>query len=186
MPEALHVLGFAGSLRKHSYNRALLHAAEELLPEGMTLEIFDLAPIPFYNADVEAEGFPEPVQSFRERIAAADALLIATPEYNYSVPGVLKNAIDWASRVPGNNPLNDKPIALMGATIGPFGTTRVQHHLRVVFTYTDSLVMVKPEVFIPQAKDKFDQEGRLTDEPTRQKVSDLLVALAEWARRFKS
>ena len=124
MPQPIRVLGFAGSLRKASFNAGLLRAAQEMLPDGMALEVFDLLPIPLYNADVEAHGFPEAVTRFRERIAAADALLIATPEYNYSIPGVLKNAIDWASRPPGNTPLDGKTVALMGASPGMMGTSR--------------------------------------------------------------
>jgi len=127
----VHVLGISGSLRKASYNTALLRPASELLPRGMTLEVFDLSSIPLYNDDVRALGFPKPVQEFRSRIAAADALLIATPEYNFSIPGVLKNAIDWASRPP-DPPLDGKPLAIMGASTGNFGTVRAQMHLRQV------------------------------------------------------
>ena len=114
MPEHVHVLGIAESLRQKSYNKAALHAASELLPEGMTLEIYDIAPIPLFNQDVEARGDPEPVQHFKARLAAANALLIATPEYNYSMPGVLKNALDWASRPPATTPLGEKPLAILG------------------------------------------------------------------------
>ncbi len=128
MSRPVRVLGFAGSLRKGSYNRALLRAAGQLAPEEMSLEVFDLSPIPLYNADIEAAGVPEPVHEFKERIAAADALLIVTPEYLYSVPGVLKNALDWASRLPKDSPLNRKPVAITGAG-GLFGTVRAQGHL---------------------------------------------------------
>lgn len=180
----IHILGFAGSLREGSYNRAALRAAQELLPEGVTLEIFDLSPIPFFNEDVEKEGFPEPVQTFKERIAAADALLIATPEYNYSIPGVLKNAIDWVSRPPGQSPLNDKPMAIMGASAGYFGTARAQYHLRQVCVILNMHPLNK-EVFIPGAGDKFDPQGKLIDERSRKGISALLLALKDWTLRLQ-
>jgi chromate reductase, NAD(P)H dehydrogenase (quinone) len=183
MTDSIHVLGFSGSLRKGSYNSALLHAAGELLPEGMTMETFDLSAIPVYNEDVRQAGFPDAVQRFRERIAAADALLIATPEYNYSIPGVLKNALDWASRPP-DPPLDGKPVAIMGASTGNFGTVRSQMHLRQVCVYTNMLPINKPEVLVAQAKGKFDADGRLTDETTRGFVRDLLTALADWTRHI--
>ena len=184
MTTPIHVLGFSGSLRKASYNTALLRAAGDLVPEGMSLEIFDIAPIPLYNQDLES-ALPPSVQEFKARIAAADAILIATPEYNYSVPGVLKNAIDWASRPP-DRPLNNKPGAMMGASSGLFGTVRAQHHLRQILQHTNVLALNKPEVYVPQAQNKFDSNGQLTDEITRGFVKDLLVALAEWTRRLRS
>ncbi len=181
MTTPIHVLGFAGSLRKGSYNRALLQAASELLPAGMSLEVFDLTPIPLYNADLEAAGEPEPVQQFKERIAAADALLIATPEYNYSIPGVLKNALDWASHPARSSPLNGKPVAILGAG-GMFGTVRAQQHLRLIAVHNDMRVLNKPEVYISRPREKFDADGRLTDEPTRERIRTLLQALADWTR----
>lgn len=180
----VHVLGFAGSLRKSSANRGLLRAAAELLPKDVTLEIFDLTPIPLYNWDVEAAGTPEPVKLFRERIAAADALLIATPEYNYSFPGVLKNAIDWASRPPRDTPLAGKPIAMMGAG-GGAGTARAQMALRQVAVFTNMLPLNKPEVMVQQAFEKFDSDGNLTDETVRPRIQALLEALAAWTRRLR-
>ena len=184
MAESIHVLGFSGSLRKASYNTALLRAAAELLPEGMTLEIFDLSPIPLYNQDVEDAGLPESVKHFRERVAAADALLIATPEYNYMVPGVLKNALDWASRSP-DSPLIKKPVAIMGASNGGFGTVRSQLHLRQFFVTTNMRPIQKPEVLVSLAQDKIDASGRLTDQKTRKSIGDLLAALADWTRQLK-
>jgi chromate reductase len=184
MPPSIHVLGFSGSLRKDSYNTALLRAAAELLPDGMTLETFDLSPIPLYNDDVRTAGYPDAVKDFRSRIAAADALLIATPEYNYSIPGVLKNALDWASRPP-DPPLNGKPVAIMGASPGNFGTVRAQMHLRQVCVYTNMFPINKPEVLVARAQEKFDAEGRLTDETTRGFVRDLLIALADWTRKCR-
>jgi len=183
-PVSIHVLGFSGSLRKGSYNTALLAAAADFLPGGMTLETFDLSPIPLYNEDVRAAGYPGPVRAFRERIAAADAILIATPEYNFSMPGVLKNALDWASRPP-DPPLSGKPVAIMGASTGNFGTVRSQLHLRQVCVYTNMLPVNKPEVLVSRAQEKFDAEGRLTDETTRGFVRDLLAALADWTVRLR-
>lgn len=180
----VRVLGFSGSLRKGSYNTGLLRAAAELVPDGMTLEIFDLAPIPLYNGDVEAAGAPEAVRQFKAAIAAADALLIATPEYNYSIPGVLKNAIDWASRPPQNSPFSGKPLAIMGAG-GMMGTSRAQFHLRQVAVFVNLLPLNKPEVTIQRASEKFDKEGNLTDVASRQQIRALLEALAAWTRRLR-
>lgn len=179
----VYVVGFSGSLRTGSYNTALLRAAAGLLPAGMTLECFDLSPIPFYNSDVEKLGFPDAVQQFRERIAAADALLIATPEYNYSVPGVLKNAIDWASRPP-DSPLNGKPLAMMGAG-GGFGTVRAQHHLRQIVQHNNMFPLNRPQVMVSRSWEKFDAEGQLIDETTRQQIRELLEALYAWTTRLR-
>jgi chromate reductase len=181
----MHVLGISGSLRKGSYNTALLRAASELLPKSMTLEVFDLSSIPLHNDDVRALGFPKPVQEFRDRIAAADALLIATPEYNYSIPGVLKNAIDWASRPP-DPPLDGKPAAIMGASTGDFGTVRAQMHLRQVCVFCNMFPVNKPEVLVMRAREKFDASGRLIDETARGFMRDLLTALVDWTQRLQS
>jgi len=180
------VLGFAGSLRKDSYNKAALKAAQELLPSGMTLEIYDLAPIPLFNEDVERDGFPASVVTFKERIAAADALLIATPEYNYSIPGVLKNALDWVSRPPGQSPLIGKPLAFMGASTGYFGTSRAQYHLRQVCVILNMHPVNSPEVFISGAASKFDGSGRLTDTMFRDGIGSLLEALRKWTIKLRS
>lgn len=182
--EKIRVLGFSGSLRKASHNTGALQAALELVPAEMELEIFNIAPIPLYNHDVsEQEGFPLAVEEFRQKIAAAAALLIVTPEYNYSIPGVLKNAIDWASRPP-NQPFNGKPVAIMGAGAG-FGTARAQYHLRQVCFYLNMFPLNKPEVMIQRTWEKFDADGRLTDEETRKQIKALLEALVPWAQRFK-
>ena len=181
----LRVLGIAGSLRRGSYNRALLRAAVDLAPDGMRIEVWDrLREIPPFNADVEAEGDPEPVADLKRAITAAHALLIVTPEYNYGVPGVLKNAIDWASRPPGESPLGGKPAGILGATPGQTGTARAQLALRQSFVFTNTPVLLRPEVLVNKAGEKFDEEGRLTDEKTREYVRKLLEALAEWADRF--
>jgi chromate reductase len=181
----LRVLGVAGSLRAGSFNRALLRAAQELAPPGMEITAFDLAPIPLYNADVEAKGDPEPVAALKAAIRQADALLIATPEYNFGIPGVLKNAIDWASRPPRSSALQGKPAAIMGATPGMGGTGRSQMQLRQCFVFTQTYALLSPEVLVAKAQDKFDASGRLTDEPTRKFVAQLLEALAQWTLRFK-
>jgi chromate reductase len=180
----LTVLGIAGSLRKASFNKAALRAAQELAPPGMTIETFDLAPIPIYNDDVRLAGYPPPVQEFRERIRTADAVLIVTPEYNHSIPGVLKNAIDWASRPP-DQPFNDKPIGLMSASPGALGGVRAQMHLRQCFVFLNAPVMGPPEVLIGNAASRFDAEGRLTDETTREFVRKLLEGLAAWTKRLR-
>lgn len=179
----MKILGIVGSLRSKSYNRFTLQAVAEMLPERVTLELAEIGDFPLYNQDLEALGqTPEPVRRFKEQIAAADALLIVTPEYNYSVPGVLKNAIDWASRQ--GSPFPGKPVAIMGATTGILGTSRAQYHLRQILVALDTLPVQKPEVFIAQAATKFDTEGRLTDEPTRQAIGKLLQTLIDWTRRL--
>jgi chromate reductase, NAD(P)H dehydrogenase (quinone) len=179
----MRVLGFAGSLRAGSFNRMLLRAAEELAPEGMEIRAFDLSPVPLYNGDVEAKGDPEPVAAFKTAIRESDALLIATPEYNYGVPGVLKNAIDWASRPPASSVLHGKPAAIMGASSGGSGTIRAQLQLRQAFVFTRTVAMLQPEVAVPRAPEKFDAEGRLKDEATRGFLRTFLEAFADWTRR---
>lgn len=185
MNEFVNVLGFAGSLRKGSYNRAALNAAKQLAPKSMNLEIFQLDEIPIYNADVEAKGDPEPVQQFKARISAADALLMVTPEYNYSVSGVLKNAIDWASRPPTTSPLIGKPVAMMGASPGGFGTLRAQLHLRQICMFSKMLALIEPEVHISRAHQKFDAQGNLIDESIAMRIRDLLDALVVWTIQLK-
>ena len=180
--DQISVLGVAGSLRQGSYNKAALRAALELAPAGMTIETFDLAPIQSYNEDVKQQGFPPPEHAFREQIRAADALLIVTPEYNRGVSGVLKNAIDWASRPP-DQPFNGKPTAIFGASPGAIGTAVAQYELRRYLAVLNALVLNTPSVMIGQAAAKFDEQGRLTDQPTRELIGQLLVALAEWTRR---
>lgn len=181
---SIHVLGISGSLRRGSYNSGLLRAASGLLPEGMTLGIFDLAPIPLYNADLDAAHTPEAVQEFKDRIRAADAILIATPEYNYSIPGVLKNALDWASRPVKESPFNGKPLAILGAG-GTGGTIRAQAHLRQVAMFLNMHALNRPEVLVMRSWEKFDANGNLTDEPTREAIRSLLVALGDWARKLR-
>jgi chromate reductase len=180
----LQFLGISGSLRKKSYNTAALRAALQLLPPDVTMEIFDLADIPLYNDDVREQGYPAPVERMRGKLAAADAVLIVTPEYNYSVPGVLKNAIDWASRPP-SQPFDGKPVAIMGASPGVIGTARAQYHLRQSFVFLNACVLNKPEVMIGSAATRFDADGNLTDAPTRDFIKALLAALADQTRRLR-
>lgn len=177
-------LGICGSLRQGSYNRAALRAAAELLPDGMTLDVADISGLPLYNEDVRQAGFPPPAQKLREQILAADALLFVTPEYNYSTSGVLKNAIDWASRPP-NQPFDGKPVAIMGATASLWGTTRAQYDVRKMCVYLNMFPLNKPEVLIAQAQSKFDAELKLTDKTTRDLISQLMVALRDWTRRLR-
>lgn len=182
--DKIRVLGICGSLRKGSYNRMLMKVAAEELPEGMTLEVADIGKIPAYDTDEEGHP-PESVKTLREQIRGADALLVVSPEYNYSIPGVLKNAIDWASRPPQENPFRDKPLAIMGASMGMLGTARMQYHLRQVAVFLDMHVLNKPEVMVASAQTKFDENGKLTDEKTRELVHKLMVALAGWTKRLK-
>jgi len=178
------ILGIAGSLRKGSYNVALLKNAAGLMPEGSSLEIFDIAEIPLYNEDVKVQGFPAPVQALREKIAAADGLVFATPEYNFSVSGVLKNVIDWASRPP-DQPFNDKAVAIMGASGGVLGTPRAQYHLRQIGIFLNMRFVNKPEVFVGSAASKFDAAGNLTDETAKGLIKQLMAELVTWSNRLK-
>lgn len=177
------ILGFAGSLRNGSYNRSLLRAAGELLPTDVELGIFDLEGIPPYNQDLEQQ-LPERVREFKTQIRAADALLIATPEYNYSMPGVLKNALDWGSRPHGDNVFDDKPIAIMGASMGMIGTARAQYHLRQSCVFLNMHPLNRPEVMVPFAQDRIT-DGRLVDPKTRDLIKQLLEGLVQWAVRLR-
>jgi len=182
----LKIFGIAGSLRRGSFNRALLNAAIEVAPKGVEINVFQrLAEIPPFNADVEAEGDPEPVAALKSAIRGADALLIASPEYNYGVPGVLKNAIDWASRPPDSSVLRDKPAAIMGATPGMTGTARAQLALRQAFLFTKTFAILQPEVLVARAHEKIDPEGRLKDEATRGFIRELLESLAAWTLQLR-
>lgn len=184
MNEQITILGFAGSLRKGSYNKAILRAALELLPEGAELEIFDLEGIPPYNMDLE-DRMPARVMEFKDKIRAADAILIATPEHNHSIPGVLKNAIDWASRPPGDNSFKGKPVAIMSASTGMLGGVNAQFHLRQTFVFLDMHPINRPGVFVTFADEKIDNEGRVIDEKTKEKIKGLLEALIAWTKRLK-
>jgi chromate reductase, NAD(P)H dehydrogenase (quinone) len=184
MNKPITILGIAGSLRRQSYNRSALRAAQELVPEGATLEIFELDGIPGFNQDEERNP-PARVVELKKRVREADALLFVTPEYNYSIPGVLKNAIDWASRPYGDSAWNGKPAAIMGASVGNIATARAQYHLRQIFVFLNIHVINQPEVMIGNAADRFDANGNLTDEPTKEHIRKQLQHLAEWTRRLQ-
>ncbi len=181
---SLRILGISGSLRAGSFNSAALRAAAELAPEGVTIETGSIRDIPFYDDDVRAVGIPASVTALQQAIAAAEAVLIATPEYNYSVPGVLKNAIDWLSRTEPQ-PFLHKPVGIIGASPGAIGTARAQYDLRKTFVFLDAYVMNKPEVMIGAAHTRFDKEGKLTDEVTRKFLASMLVALRDWTVRMQ-
>jgi chromate reductase len=184
MDQKIKILGFSGSLREKSYNRMLLQAAQKLAPKEMLIEIFDLANIPLFNQDNEV-SLPSPVAEFKSKIVKADGILIATPEYNYSIPGVLKNAMDWASRPQGDNSFNDKPVAIMGATPYMLGSSRAQYHLRQTCVFLNMHQLNKPEVMVPFCVDKFSTEGNLQDAKTKEKVSELLQAFLQWIIRLE-
>ena len=181
---AVRVVGIVGSLRAASYNGWLLRAATELAPPELAITPIGLAHIPGYNADIGTPDEPAPVAALRAAVGDASALLIASPEYNYGVPGVLKNALDWISRPSGRSPLERKPVALMGASIGGSGTMRMQPQLRQTLQAVAMYAMPSPEVAVSFCRDKFDAEGRLTDEKTREHVKAFVAAFLEWTRRF--
>ena len=184
MAENFRILGIAGSLRRDSYNRAALRAAQQVAPEGVSFDSFDLEGIPPFNQDEDTHP-PQKVVDFKSKIRAADAILIVTPEYNYSIPGVLKNAIDWASRPYGDSAWNEKPVAIMGASTGMFGTARAQYHLRQIFVFLNMYPLNQPEVMINNAAQKFDAQGNLTDEKTREFIRKQLIALVAWTKRLR-
>jgi chromate reductase len=185
MADRVKILGFAGSLRQGSYNRALLRAATEMVPENAELEVFELDGFPGFSEDLEDKP-PQKVKEFKAKIRAADAILIATPEYNYSMPGVLKNAIDWASRPYGDNAWDGKPLGIMGASIGMLGTGRAQYHLRQSCVFVNMLPLNRPEVMVAYAGEKIQEGGAVTDQHTRDKVRELLEALVAWTRRLQA
>lgn len=180
----INILGFAGSLRKNSFNKSILRAAVELCPENAKIEVFDLEGIPPFNQDLENKP-PEKIRNFKEKIKAANAILIATPEYNYSIPGVLKNAIDWASRPYSDNAFEDKPVAVMSASTGMLGGSRAQYHLRQAFVFLSMYPINYPEVIVSFAQEKIDKDGKLTDEKTRGKIRELLESLIAWTIKLK-
>jgi chromate reductase, NAD(P)H dehydrogenase (quinone) len=184
MEPRISILGFGGSLRKGSYNKALLRAAVEMAPADAEMKVFDIEGIPLFNQDLE-QNPPPVVKDFKSRIRAADAILIATPEYNYSIPGFLKNAIDQASRPYGDNALAGKPVAIMGASIGMLGTARAQYHLRQSCVFLNMYPLNQPEMMVPFAQDKIGENGTVTDTKTKEKIRELLQALVAWTRRIK-
>lgn len=182
--EPIRILAIPGSLRRKSYNRMLLGACRELAPDSLELEIASLEGIPLFNADEEAEGTPEPVEALRDKLRKAQGMLIATPEYNQGVPGVLKNGIDWLSRPPRESAMDGKPVAILGASPGMLGTARAQPQLRQAFVFTNSYCMIRPEIFVARCAEKFDDEGRLTDEATMTALGKFLESFEAWVRRF--
>ena len=182
--EKIKIFGFAGSLRKASYNKAILRAAAELVPENAELEIFDLEGIPPFNEDLESHP-PAKVMEFKAKIKAADAIVIATPEYNYSMPGVLKNALDWVSRPHDDNSCDDKPLAIMGASMGAVATARAQYHLRQTCVILNMHPINRPEVMVGVVQDKMDKNNILTDERTKEIIKSMLVNLVAWTQRLK-
>src|SRR5688572_29544847 len=184
MNQPIRILGIAGSLRRNSYNRGALKAAAELVPQGTTMETFELDGVPGFNQDDE-QNPPEKVAELKRKIREADAILFVTPEYNYSVPGVLKNAIDWASRPYGDSAWNGKPAAIMGASIGGIATARAQYHLRQMMVFLNMFPVNQPEVMIGNAGEKFDEQGNLTDETTKDFIRQLLQNLVDWTKRIE-
>ena len=182
--ENINIIGIAGSLRQSSYNRAALRAARSLVPDNAVLDIFELDGIPGFNQDDE-QNPPKKVVELKRRVLAADAILFVTPEYNYSIPGVLKNAIDWASRPYAQNVWNGKPAAIMGASIGMLGTARAQYHLRQCCVFLNMFPLNNPEVMIPNASERFDDDGNLVDDKSRELIAQLLQRLVAWTRRLK-
>jgi chromate reductase len=183
MSKPVRILGIAGSLRRESYNRAALRAATELVPEGAEIETFELDGIPGFNQD-EEQNPPAKITELKRRIRDADAILIVTPEYNYSIPGVLKNTIDWASRPYGDSAWSGKPAAIMGASVGTIGTARAQYHLRQMMVFLNMFPVNQPEVMIGNAAQRFDEQGKLTDDATKELIRQLLQNLVEWTRRL--
>lgn len=179
------ILGFAGSLRRGSYNQSALRVAQTFSEADVKVDIFDLNDIPMFNEDDEANP-SKVVIAFREKIRIADAVLIATPEYNYAVPGVLKNAIDWGSRPYGKGALVGKPVAIMGASVSMLGTARAQYQLRQTLIALNMYVLNQPEVMIPFAQDVFDAHGNITNEKTRERIKEFVSALADWTRKLKA
>ena len=179
------ILALAGSLRQGSYNRGLLRAAEELAPEWVEVQFFDIGTLPFFNEDLEAAGEPEVVRRFKSAIGDANAVLIATPEYNGTVPGVLANAMDWASRPPGRSLLRNKPVAVMGAVLGSSGSVNAQAALRGVLSRVGAVVVPDPQVLVPRASRLFDEQVNLRDEDTRQEIRQLIEAVAHWCRQVQ-
>ena len=184
MSNPVRILGIAGSLRRESYNRAALRAVVQLASQDAVLEVFELDGIPGFNQD-EEQNPPARVAELKQRIRDADAILIVTPEYNYSIPGVLKNAIDWASRPYGDSAWNGKPAAIMGASIGGIATARAQYHLRQMMVFLNMFPINRPEVMIGNCSDKFEAEGNLTDEDSRKFIRQMLEALIAWTNKIK-
>lgn len=178
----MRILGIGGTLRKGSYSKALLLEAQKLAPKGVIIEIAEIGDFPLYNPDIP---IPDSVQKFKKQIKAADAILFSTAEYNYSVPGSLKNAIDWGSRPYGDNSFEEKPAAIMSESIGINAGSKAQYHLRQMTIFLNVHVLNRPEVMVPNAPEMFNEKGNLKDEHTKEKIKELLTALVEWTERLK-
>ena len=184
MNDKIKILGIAGSLRKDSFNKAALRAAAGLVPDSAEIEIYDIDGFPCFNQDMDQDP-PGKVTEFKQKIRDADAILFSSPEYNYSIPGVLKNAIDWASRPYGDSAWDGKPAAIMGCSPGNIGTARMQYHLRQVMVFLNMFPLNRPEVMIGKCAEKFDSDGNLTDEKTKEFIGQMLVSLVDWTVRLK-
>ncbi len=182
--EKLKIIGIAGSLRKGSFNRSLLNAAKEACPEEAEVEIIEIDSLPLFNQDLE-KNMPKNVMEFKEKVKKSDAVLFATPEYNYSVPGVLKNAIDWLSRPYGNNSLEGKPTGIMSAAIGMLGGARAQYHLRQSMVFLNMRPMNLPEFMVSYAKEKIGEDGKIKDETTREMLDRFMAAFVEWVKEHR-
>ncbi len=182
--EKIKILGISGSLRKGSFNTALLRAAAETVPADVEIEIADISELPLFNQDLEMD-MPESAKKLKEKIEASDAILFATPEYNYSVPGVLKNAIDWAARPYGKNSFDGKPAAIMSSSVGMISGARAQYHLRQMFVFLNMHAINQPEMMVSMVQEKIDANGKITDPKTKEKIGELVAALAEWTRQLK-
>jgi chromate reductase len=182
----MNVITICGSLRKGSYNRMVMNLLPPLAPAGMKIEeLSGIDKFPHYVADLHADGkFPEVVTNFADRIRAADAIIINSPEYNYTIPGAFKNAIDWVSRLK-DQPFKDKPVAIQSASQGPLGGARMQYHMRQMFVFLNAFVFNTPEIFVGQAQNKFNDKGELTDETTREFLKKQLDAFAKFVERMK-
>jgi chromate reductase len=183
MSRPITIVGFGGSLRKDSLNAKLLESAKTFVPDGAVFTIESIAELPLFNQDLE-QALPPSVQKLKAAVEAADAIVIVTPEYNYSVPGFLKNALDWLSRPYGKNSLEDKPVAIMSASMGMLGGSRAQYHLRQVLVFMNAHPLNRPEVMVPAVQEKFDASGKLTDKDTERKVREMLDALIVWTTRI--
>jgi chromate reductase, NAD(P)H dehydrogenase (quinone) len=178
----MKILGIGGTLRKNSYSKGLLLAAQQLASKDIVIEITEIVEFPLYNPDIPMPGV---VQEFKQKIKDADAILFSTAEYNYSIPGSLKNAIDWASRPYGDNSFEDKPAAIISESTGINAGSKAQYHLRQMMVFLDVHVLNKPEVMVPQVKEKFDENGNLTDEHTKEKIKEILESLVNWTERLR-
>ena len=186
MDKKLKILAIPGSLRKGSYNKKLLNAAIELKPDSLEIDVYELNEIPMFNSDVEKEGIPDVVENFKQKIKEADGILIAAPEYNFSITGALKNAIDWASRMPATSPMLKKPVAIMGGSAGNGGTIRAQDHLRQILSHSNMMDMKRPGVYVTKIHEKFDENGKLTDEPLKAQLQKFMSSFENWIKIFNN